>query len=120
LDTKSAAVAFLVTFLLVLAGVHLLAKGLTTVVDIAQLSLPNKVAGVVFGVLRSVFTISIVLNLMAGSSDGSLPPEKVRDGSTLYAPLRTCAPFVVPALGETKWLAQAMDRVKEEIRTIDL
>jgi membrane protein required for colicin V production len=120
LDTKSAAVAFLVTFLLVLAGVHLLAKGLTTVVDIAQLSLPNKVAGVVFGVLRSVFTISIVLNLMAGSSDGSLPPEKVRDGSTLYAPLRTCAPFVVPALGETKWLAQAMDRVQEEIRTIDL
>jgi membrane protein required for colicin V production len=120
LDTKSAAVAFLVTFLMVLVGVHLIAKGLTTLVDIAQLSLPNKVAGVAFGVLRSAFTISIALNLMAGFGNGSVIPEKVREGSMLVGPLRSFAPFVVPALGETKWLAHAMDRIQEEIRTIEL
>ena len=120
LDTKSAALAFLVTFLLVLVGVHLIAKGLTTLIDIAQLSLPNKVAGVAFGVLRSAFTISIALNLMTGFSDGSMPPEKARDGSTLFGPVRSFAPFVVPSLGETKWLVHAMDRIQEEARDIGL
>ncbi|MCB0768966.1 MAG: CvpA family protein [Flavobacteriales bacterium] len=120
LDTKSAAVAFLVTFLLVLVGVHLLAKGLTTLIDMAQLSLPNKWAGVAFGLLRSAFTISIALNLMAGSRDGSLPSDRVREGSSLYAPIQSFAPFVVPVLGETKWLAHAMGKLQEEIRTIEL
>ena len=120
LETESAALAFFVTFLLVLLAVHLLAKLLTAMVDIAQLSLPNKLAGTVFGVVRSAFTMSIALNLLAGFSEGSMPPTKARDGSKLFGPVRAFAPLVIPSLGETKWLVQAMDRIQEEARDIGL
>ncbi len=115
LETKSAAIAFLATFLIVLVGVHLLARFLTTLVDIAQLSLPNKIAGVLFGALRQVFTLSIALNLLAGYSGDTLPPAKARTDSMLYDPAKALAPLVIPALGQTKWLKHALDEVQEGV-----
>jgi membrane protein required for colicin V production len=106
--------AFVVTFLAVLVAVHVLARFLTTLIDLAQLGLPNKLAGIAFGVLRSAFVLSIVLNLLIGWSDDGFPPRPVREGSTLHAPLRAFAPLVIPDLGGTKWVKEAMDRAKEE------
>lgn len=118
LETKSSAATFLVTFLIVLVGVHLIARFLTTLIDIAQLSLPNKLAGVAFGALRSAFSLSIMLNLLAGYSANELPPEAARKGSTLDDPVRAFAPLVVPALGETKWLQHAVDELKEGVEDL--
>lgn len=106
--------AFLLTFLVVLVAVHLLARFLTTLIDIAQLGVPNKLAGTLFGALRSAFTLSILLNLLVGWSEDSIPPQQVRDGSILHTPIRAFAPLVIPALGETKWVKDALDRVKQE------
>ncbi|HRD54079.1 MAG TPA: CvpA family protein, partial [Flavobacteriales bacterium] len=88
LEVKHAAVAFLITFLLVLLLVVLVGHLLTKVIDLAQLSLPNKVAGVAFGALRSAFILSIALNLLHGWTEGRLPPADVRDASSLHEPLR--------------------------------
>lgn len=118
IGTENAALAFLITFLIVLLGVHFLARFLTTLVDIAQLSLPNKFAGVLFGALRSLFTLSVALNLVVGYSDGELPPEKVREASTLYAPVRAFSPLLVPMLNETKWVKRAVDGIKQEIDAV--
>ena len=115
LESKSAAIAFLVTFLIVLVGVHLLARFLTTLVDIAQLSLPNKIAGVLFGALRQVFILSIALNLLAGYSGGAFPPTKARTDSTFHDPVKALAPLVIPALDQTKWLKHALDEVQEDV-----
>lgn len=113
LEVKHAAVAFLITFVLVLLLVLLLGHLLTKLIDIAQLSLPNKVAGIAFGVLRSAFTLSIALNLLLGYSDGAFPPEHVRQGSSLFSPMRSFAPIVVPQLEETKWLKQVRQAAEE-------
>lgn len=110
--------AFLLTFVAVLVAVHLLARFLTTLIDLAQLGLPNKFAGLLFGALRAAFTLSIALNLLAGWSDDGLPPPDARNGSTLYGPLRAAAPTVIPALGETKWVKQALERATEEAREL--
>lgn len=115
LGPKNAAIAFVITFVVVLLAVHLLAKLLTTVVDIAQLGLPNKLAGVAFGSLRKLFTISVALNLLAGYSAEAQPSEAVREGSTLYSSARAFAPLFLPVLGETKWVQRAVDAVKEEV-----
>lgn len=115
LGTENAAIAFLVTFLIVLLAVHLLARFLTTVVDIAQLSLPNKLAGVFFGILRALFAISVSLNLIVGYSEGELPPLEVREASSLYTPVRAFAPLVVPALEGTKWVKRAVEEIKDGI-----
>ena len=115
LGTDNAALAFLVTFIAVLVGIHLLARGLTTLVDIAQLSLPNKFGGLFFGIVRSAFMLSVSLNLLVGYSEGAFPPTEVREGSRLYAPIRAFAPVLVPALEETKWVRNAVDRAKVEL-----
>lgn len=108
------AIAFLLTFVAVLVGVHLLARFLTGLMGLAQLGLPNKLVGAAFGILRAAFTLSIVLNLLAGWTDDAFPPRPVREGSVLHGPLRALAPLVVPALGETKWVKDALERLRKE------
>ncbi|MCC7501217.1 MAG: CvpA family protein [Flavobacteriales bacterium] len=118
LDPEQEAVSFLVTFLIVLAAVQLLGRALTAAIDAAQLSLPNKLAGVFFGVLRKAFVLSVLLNIIFAKEAATWTPDKAtREGSALYAPIRDFAPMVVPALGETKWVRKAVDRVQEEMKT---
>jgi membrane protein required for colicin V production len=114
LEVKNAAIAFLLTFVLVVLLVMLLGHLLTKLIDIAQLSLPNKLAGIAFGALRSAFTLSIALNLMLGYSDGAFPPAEVRERSAFAGHLRAFAPVVVPQLEETKWL----NRLKQEANEV--
>jgi membrane protein required for colicin V production len=114
LGADNEALSFLATFVLVLLAVHLLARVLTTMIDLVQLELPNKLAGIAFGVLRSVFTVSIVCNLLMGWSSGSMPSREAREGSALFGPVRAAAPLVLPALGETKWVKDVLDQLKEE------
>lgn len=118
IDAENVALAFLVTFLAVLLVVHLLARFLTTLIDLAQLGLPNKLAGVLFGVVRSAFSLSVVLNLLVGYTEGAMPPADARDASALYAPVRGFAPLLVPALGETKWVQWAVEEVKAGVERI--
>jgi len=99
-------------------GVHLLARFITTLVDIAQLSLPNKLAGLFFGALRQVFTLSVVFNLFAGCSRGGIPPREVCEASTLHAPVQAFAPLLVPALNGTKWVNRAVDEVRRGMQDL--
>lgn len=118
LVADKAAIAFLITFLAVLLLVHLLARALTKAIDLAMLGFPNKLAGTVFGALRSAFVLSIMLNLLMGWSDGRMPSQETRDGSAWHGPLRALAPAVVPALGETKWVKEAVERLKRETQEL--
>jgi membrane protein required for colicin V production len=118
IDAENTALAFLLTFLAVLLGVHLLARFLTTLIDIAQLGVPNKLAGIAFGMLRSAFSLSVALNLLVGYTEGAMPADDARKGSKLYTPVRAFAPLIVPVLGETKWVKDAVDAVKREVEDI--
>jgi membrane protein required for colicin V production len=118
LDPDNVALAFLVTFLAVLLAVHLLARGLTALVDLAQMGLPNKLVGIFFGVLRSAFSLSVAFNLLVGYSEGTMPPANVREASRFYAPIRAFAPMLVPALGDTKWVRYAVEELKEGVDRI--
>ncbi|MCB0795647.1 MAG: CvpA family protein [Flavobacteriales bacterium] len=113
LEIDHEALAFLITFVLVLVAVHLLARFLTTLIDLAQMGLMNKLAGVLVAALRSVFVLSVLLNLLLTVGDGKWPGKDMRAGSTLYGPVSAVAPFVFPQLGNSKWLQRTVERVKE-------
>lgn len=122
MDAQHEVISFVVTFIGVLILVHLLAKVLTKVMDMAMLGLPNKVAGTLFGALRAAFVLSVVLNiLMARVEVSGLVSQQTLDDSELYRPLRGFAPFIVPALGDSRWVQDAIDAMKnrsaEEERT---
>ena len=114
MDAQHEVISFIVTFIGVLIVVHLMAKVITRAMDLAMLGLPNKVAGTFFGALRAAFVLSVALNiLMARAEISGLVPQETLDGSTLYRPLRAFAPFIVPALGDTRWVQDAIDALKK-------
>jgi membrane protein required for colicin V production len=108
--------AFAITFVAVVVIVHLLAKLITQAMDMAMLGLPNKVAGGFFGMVRSAFVLSILLNLvLAWPSTAGLLPAAAREGSVLFSPVRAFAPLLVPGLDENKWVRKAMDEVRGSV-----
>lgn len=110
LDPHQEVISFIVVFLAVLVLSSLIGQALTKVIDVAQLGLPNKIAGIAFGALRSAFVLSILLNILSASSIGWVGTriEDARPGSVLYAPVKAFAPMIVPALRETKWVKKAI------------
>ncbi len=116
LDAHQEVLSFVVVFLAALAFMHLIGRTLTKVIDLAQLGLPNKIAGVLFGLLRSAFVFSVVLNLWSAWDFGGLGTrvEEAASGSVAHGPVKAFAPMVLPVLGETKWVERAIDRITEE------
>lgn len=113
LDAHREVISFIITFIGVLILVHLLAKVITKAMDMAMLGLPNKVAGTLFGAVRAAFILSVALNILMVRPGvfGSLS-QKALDGSKLYRPIRAFAPFLIPALGESRWVQEAIDAVR--------
>ncbi len=109
--------SFLITFLLVLFLVHLIARALTAVIEIAMMGWANKIAGVLVAMLRSAFVLSIALNIMIAYTDGSMPPKGVREGSAFHGPIRALAPAILPALGETKWVRSMIEQIENEVKS---
>lgn len=116
LDPEQEVIAFLVTFLGVLLAVHLLAKAITKAMDLAMLGLPNKVAGLFFGAVRATFMLSILLNvLMARAQQTGLVAPETLAQSVLFKPVRAFAPLIVPELGGTKWVTNALDALRSAV-----
>lgn len=120
LDPENEAISFVVAFIGMLLLVMLAAKVITKAMDLAMLSLPNKVAGAFFGVVRTLFIVSVVLNLLISKAGpGGLLSSPTIRGSVLFPPLRAVAPLLVPAFGDSHWVQQAMDRLKSGLDNAD-
>ncbi|MFT3884494.1 MAG: CvpA family protein [Flavobacteriales bacterium] len=112
---ERAVIAFLITVLAVMLIVHLIGRALTAALDLAQLSLPNRVAGIVFGALRMAFLVSVLLNgIPAAFRQVPASGQGVLAGSRMYGPVCAFAPMLLPVLGETKWVKQTVARLKAE------
>lgn len=115
LDTDQEVLAFIVTFFGVLLAVNLMGRAITKALDIAMLGTANKLAGTLFGIVRSAFMLSVLLNIAwANSADRAIPDHRSRNESRFYKPLLGFAPLLVPALGETKWMRSAWDSLREQ------
>lgn len=117
-------VSFVVTFILIVAGIFLLAKMLEKVVNLVALKLANKIAGVIFGILKMGLIVSVVL-LIISSIDNQVQiiPAKTKDNSILYGPFTDLSSMLVPTLKKLNWypdqpeprLENPVDSLKERI-----
>ena len=98
-STHIGLVAFIITFVLIVVGVHLLAKMVDKLVSAIALGTANRVLGAVFSLLKYAFIISVIMAVL-GSFERtfSVIPQEQKESSKLYAPLRSIAPFVFPYL----------------------
>ncbi|WP_333693388.1 CvpA family protein [Flavobacterium sp.] len=89
--------AFVITLILVVIGVHLLAKIFTKIADFAFLGWANKLGGGVFGVLKTVLIIGVVLNLIQKINlDNQLISKEKQEKSVFYRPILDTTAFILP------------------------
>lgn len=101
-------VAFLITFIAVVFGIHAMGKLVEKAVNMVALKLANKLAGLLFGLIKMALIISIVLNLLTWV-DQYLPilHKSEPENSLLFEPILGAAPAVLPVLSQTEWLTTA-------------
>lgn len=91
----TAVIAFAVTFVVVMVGVHFVGKLVEKLVSIASLSFMNKLAGLLLGVVIWGFIVSVVLSV---TDRFSLISEQTKEKSVMYGPVARIAPAVFPFL----------------------
>lgn len=98
--------ALAITFLMVVVGVHLLAKLLEKTLELVALGLVNKLAGAAFGFFKVGLVMSFLiamLNQWTGPRTW-LPASEVP--SVLLGPVEAIAPALTPAFSDLKRRAQ--------------
>lgn len=108
----TALIAFALTFIGIVIGVHFLARATDKLVKAVALGFVNRLAGLAFAILRTAFLISIVLVIL-NSIDRRVPfiPEEHKGNSLLYKPLSRLAPAIFPYLD--------FDNIREKINVPD-
>lgn len=87
--------SFAITFLVIIIAIHFLGDILDKFFKLPVLSLVNKIAGMVFGLLKTALIVSILLVIL-GSLDkhvNFLPKDKINN-SYLYEPVYSLAPLI--------------------------
>ncbi|GET20330.1 membrane protein required for colicin V production [Prolixibacter denitrificans] len=111
-------IAFILTFILVVVAVHLVARLADTLFKAIALGMLTRLAGVVVGVLKAAFIISVLLILieMVGQYTFNLIPPEKANNSVLYKPLRNFAPSILPFFH----FDEAKKELKEGVQQVSL
>lgn len=99
-------VAFTLTFLAVGAIVFFAGKMIERMLKVVNLSPINKVFGLLFGLIKMVYTLSILIILLETYDErGDFIPEEIKSESLLYEPVKVTASATIPAIEEsTIWM----------------
>ncbi len=96
-------IAFAVTFVGIVIVVHLLAKMIDKLVKAVALGFVNRLLGMVFGLIKYAFIISIILVIInAINRNKTFISEEKIENSILYKPLSAFAPTIFPYLNFEK------------------
>ncbi|MFO8235103.1 MAG: CvpA family protein [Bacteroidales bacterium] len=92
-------IAFAVTFIIIIIAIHLLARLIEKLIKAIALGFVNRILGIIFGVAKVAFVISIILVLVNKANDKyNFLPEEKTEKSLLYKPLSQFAPMIFPYL----------------------
>jgi membrane protein required for colicin V production len=90
-------VAFLITFIVIVVLVHILGKILDTTVKAVALGFLNRLAGIIFGVLKAAVILSILLLLFDSVDENvQILPSKQKAESKIYSPMKQLVPTLFP------------------------
>lgn len=89
--------AFSITFIAVVFLINLIGRLVSKVLDLALLGWINKAAGLVFGVLKGVLILSLIIYIVERFDPGqTLPGAEAREQSKVYGLLRKAGPAIFP------------------------
>ena len=94
-------IAFALTFIAVVAGIHLSAKVLTKIADFAFLGWINKLAGACFSMLKTILALSIVILIFEKINlNNMVTSQETLNESIFYNPVKKVSEFVYPKIEE--------------------
>lgn len=102
-------IAFFVTFIVIVVLIHVLGKVLDTVIKAVALGFLNRLAGIIFGVIKTAVILSIFLILFDTVDENvHLLPSAQKSESKIYAPLKRLVPTLFPfiKLWDTSFMTQ--------------
>lgn len=90
-------ISFVITFVVIVVLVHIVGNVVSKLLDAVMLGFVNKLAGLVFGVLKAALILSVVLVVFNKVDEGvHILPEDTKAESSMYEPIRSFAPTVFP------------------------
>jgi len=90
-------IAFVVTFILIVILIHIMGKMLDTVVKAVFLGFLNRLAGIIFGVLKAAVILSIILLLFDSIDENvHILPAQQKAESKIYTPMKQLVPTLFP------------------------
>ncbi len=92
-------ISFAITFIIIVIGVHFVARLVNKLVKAIALNFINRIAGGVFGIAKVAFIISIILSIINQVDQKSdFISDEFIENSLLYEPISDFAPLVFPSL----------------------
>lgn len=92
-------IAFAITFVVIVIAVHFLGKIVEGIFEMAFLGFANSILGVVFGVLKTAFILSVVLVILEKADiKMNFLPKDIAEKSLFYKPIQRLAPSIFPDL----------------------
>ncbi len=90
-------ISFVVTFVVIVILVHIVGSVVNKMVEAVMLGFVNRLAGLVFGLLKSALILSVVLVVFDRiDNDVNIISEDTKANSRLYEPVRSFAPGLFP------------------------
>ncbi len=90
-------ISFIVTFIVIVILVHIVGNVVSKMLETVMLGFVNKLAGLVFGVLKSTLILSVILVVFDKiDNDVHILPEDTKQNSRMYEPIRSFAPTIFP------------------------
>ena len=90
-------ISFGVTFIVIVILVHIVGNVVNNMFDSGVLGITNKLGGMVFGLVRSILFLSIVLMVFDKiDEDVEILPKDAKTKSRMYEPIRNIAPSIFP------------------------
>ena len=114
-ETSVQLTAFILTFILVVIGVHFIAKIIEKLVDLTALGLLNKLAGMALGggqMLLLLSVLTFVLDCVFGPRNWL--PKQAADESALYSSVESAVEYIIPEMNRTTPWEEIRERMQDE------
>ena len=103
-------IAFILTFILVVVGIHLLAKVFSKLASTMFLGWVNKLGGAFFAVLRTALMLGVVLSLFQKVNiNNALVSKETQQKAIFYNPILKTSEFMLPVL--TNWFSDLKKKI---------
>lgn len=92
-------ISFFVTFLIIVILVHMVGKAAENILSAIALGFLNKLAGILFGVIKTALILSVLLLIFDRLDENAeIIPKETKEESQMYEPVKNLVPSLLPFL----------------------